>query len=405
MDTILHGISALQYLNAPPVARAFDMPSETIQALPLPVPDIAPRSNSPEAAKLLKKHLFGELKGIGLPVHLVVTGRATSCSEHIVWHETRYEYPPDDLIQIDDGLYVTSPFRTLLDIAPTISLVSLLRILFSMCGLYAICPSTSRMKVALEALVGRGALRPGVPSSIVAYHGADGVPLGMTDARGIPLPWEPCFDKADRLTDLWKRPPLITTEELLTRLDAAGERHGSSKLRRAGQLVLPGSASPAETLYAILAHLPRSLGGEGLPKPLLNRRVALNDAGARALGHKTCVGDATWLAARKDARAVCVEIEGAAFHGAVDGLGSIAWGRMTQRDDHARANALRASGFDVIPVTWKQMASLDAWEVLMDVIAGLLRVHRRVQTEAFKAQRARLRDELLGKPGLRRVGG
>lgn len=401
MDTILHGISALQLLNAPPVARTFDMPIEVVRALPQPVPDIAPRANSTPAARTLKAHLLGELKGVSLPIHIVVTGRAMARSKHIAWHETRFDYPAEDLIHIGDGLFVTTPLRTLLDLAPSCSLVGLLRVLFSMCGLYAICPKTTRMEAALTTMAARGSISSRASRSISAFYGVDGTPLDMAGAQGGLPAWEPCFDKNGVLTDLWKRPPLITVDELGAWLNGIGPQPGLSRLQRAAGLVMPGSASPAETLFAILSHLPRSLGGEGLERSLLNRRIELNEAGARALGHRTCVGDATWRAPDGGVRKTCIEVEGAAFH---ETGRSMTWRNVPARDDHARANALRASGFDVIPVTWAQMARIDMWEVLMDVVAESLGVRRRGQTAAFMAQRVKLRGEMLGLPGAGRVG-
>lgn len=405
MDTILHGISALQYHRTPPLIRSIDLPRSSdgvTGATGASAPNLAPRANSPHDAKVLQANLFGALKGVALPAHVVSRGRSRSRSPHIIWHDLDLDYPKADLQRVADDLLVTTPERTLFDLASRLTLMQLARLVFEMCGIHAIVPQTSRLAFACDELIERGALRPRMPRSIFAFLDCDGRPIYSPErqrAQTSALPsWEPCFDKQETLTDLWKRPPLISVGMLgdfARVIEAAGPHRGTSRFRRAVDLVIPGSASPAETRFALLAFMPRKLGGEALPRPHLNRQLRLCDEAARALGHPLCVGDVLWGDGMGGTLPVCVEIDGAAFH---DSSGTSRGTPIARRDDSARANAIRASGFEVISVTHSQMANIDRWELLMNNVAGALDMERRAQTPAFIRQRARLRKELFGPP-------
>lgn len=402
MDTILHGISALQYHRTPPLIRSLELPPPPGGNTGAPTPELAPRANSPHDAKVLQANLFGALKGVALPFHLVSRGRSRSRSPHIIWHDLELEYPATDLQRVSDDLLVTTPERTLFDLASRLTLMGLARLMFEACGIHAIVPQTSRLESACEELLERGVLRPRMPRSIFAFLDCDGRQLYALEeqraATRIPPPWEPCFDTQETLTDLWKRPPLVSVGMLngfARAVEAAGPHRGTSRFRRAVDLVIPGSASPAETLFALLAFMPRKLGGEALPRPHLNRQIRLDEDAARALGHPLCVGDVLWDDGLGGLLPVCVEIDGAAFH---DSGGTSRGATFARRDDSARANAMRSSGFEVISATHSQMVNINRWELLMNTVAGALDMNRRAQTPAFSRQRARLRNELFGPP-------
>lgn len=409
MDTTLFGISALQFHDTPPLAlqRMIPMnaPVRDGATIGSSMPEIAPRSSSPADAHVVQRHLLGALKGVGLPVHLVGNRRSPCRNPHIRWHRLEIPYAPCDLQRIADGLYVTTPLRTLLDIARSMTLVQLLRIIYSWCGLYAVSPATARLRLALEQLVDDGLLREGMGRKLFAFHGIDGRRLPLLDEHGAPPAWEPCFDKRGNLSDLWKRPPLIDHVELKRYICRLGACDGVARLRRAAELALPGSASPLETTHALLAHLPRKLGGEGLPRPLLNRQIALSPHAARALGQTLCVGDVTWDDGVGGLLPACTEVDGVAFHEPGGVLRELPTGEhVAARDDSSRASALESMGFTVISSTFAQMVNVNRWELLMDRIAEALDVERKRQTPAFMRQRARLRDELFGPPRAYGVG-
>lgn len=401
MDTVIIGDSAARFHDTPPCLKAWTLPPETEQALSANVPALAATANAYGSACILRRHLFGALKGLDLPIDLAAPRHAPAPMALIRWHESRYPYEARDLIQIDDGLFVTTPERTALDLASRRKLVLLLKLLFSWAGIYALCPSNQRIAQSLDTMLLLGLIHKDLPRRIFAYRDLDGTPLFWGPA--MRSTWEPCFDIGGSLTDLWKRPPLLTPASLAAMLDEApGARPGVTRLSRAAQLVIPGAASPAETLFALLAHLPRKLGGEGLQVPHLNRRIRLAPAAARALGHPICVGDVTWEDASGRLLPVCAEVDGKSFHG-YEAVDPHADARV--RDDSARVNALKASGFEVVSVTYSQMASLSRWEIAMGGISSALGLEWRGQTPAFLRQRGRLRDELFGRGGCKVVGG
>lgn len=384
MDIVITDISALEYHATPPAVRAVDLTAASDRAAGIQIPSALSRANAPAPLRIASREIMGCLKGVGFPIHVAADRKPTGSTPLLVPHFRSGSYGQGELRQVAEGIYVTSPARTLLDLARSRSLMGLALLMFEFLGIYARSPQTSRACLACDLLEANGTLWRGSSHRIIAYSNAGGQPLSFADRSGRQLPWEPCFTVGGTLSDLWKRPPLLTSEDLVACARSAESAQGLKRYDRAVRLALPGSASPEESLFVLMATAPRKLGGEGLPAPSLNRRVMLSRSAARAYGSDSCVGDAIWLPpVALDQRSMCVEIIGRQFHGDAG-------------KDDARANALCASGVDVIHVDHAQMASLDRWEVIIDLIAKGIGWSVPKPTPAFRRQRARLRRELFG---------
>lgn len=396
--TIICDISALEFHRTPPLIARQPLPRATVKGPPARMIEDARRRNAPTDAKTTAKALAGPLKGVSLPVHAIAPTATVLTSPYIAWHYRGEPINPSDLLQLDDDLYVTSPSRTLLDLARSRTLMSTALLLFEFLGIHAVAPKTQRSEMAADLLEEQGLISQHMRRRIFAYRHESGVPLDFASHRNAgksELLWEPCYQKDGTRSDLWKRPPMLDVESVLAYARSMTPSQGATRLARACSLALPGSASPAESLFALMFSAPRKLGGEGMPAPQLNRMIRLGDRAARALGHPWCVGDATWEKPRGGGiLPCCVEVDGRSFHGsgyadapqALDG-----------RDDRARENALRGMGIEVVSLTYSQMANTVRWDEAMRLILRALDLDEKPPTPAFLRQRARLRQELFGR--------
>lgn len=403
MDAIVCDISALVYHATPPILREASLDEAPLaHAMCVSALSRARFSALPEV-RAVREHLLGPLKAVPTPIHLLSPGIVHGSTDFVQWHSHSNELVPDDLMRIADGVSVLTPAAALRHLAHGLSTVPLTQILFELCGLYGICPETQRSKAALDVLQASGAL-PRSAGRWSAYYGADGRPLSFPDAASSSTIWELCLREDGSRSDLWRRPPLLKSEELWRLCETLGEDRASKRLRRALEFAQPGSGSPWETITAMLLSLPRKMGGEGLPCPQLNRRVLVSDA--RGSGARGFVLDGCWdvrtrwpqgiVPAKALARArefglsilpCTLEVDGAAFHR----------GRTAFTRDSERRTALAHAGIATQPVSPAQVNNVVLWDEWVDVLASELGFERVPPTSAFLRQRARLRKTLLSR--------
>lgn len=393
-DWILHGISALEFLRTPPCIRELEFPPEVLESLNRASPSYRERSNTPQLILEIRHEIFRSLKGVSIPVHVLTDGIPRGASPYAVWHTRSDDISDDDLEQISDNLYATSPRVALLHMARDCTPVQLAMVMMECCGLYATRPGTSRMQRAINLLDTTCGL-PDTTRQLAAFYGLDGKPLAFTDDHGAPLPWSPCRTRDGTISNLWKRPPLCSIEQLAKFSKSLGPVHGAKTFRRALEMVVAGAASPLEAQAALLMGINRKLGLEGLPPFQLNRRVKLSPSSASAWGSPICVVDIGWFDEGSRTPNLCCEVEGAAFHGR-----ALEDDNEARRDDSARKTALRSMDIAVETITNSQIKNIERWDVLMDVLYRHLGIERPARTKRFMEQRVKLRKDLFEKPRL-----
>ncbi|WP_139653557.1 hypothetical protein [Raoultibacter phocaeensis] len=142
------------------------------------------------------------------------------------------------------------------------------------------------------------------------------------------------------------RPPLTDPEKLNAFLDVVAGLRGIGTVRRVLRLVLRGSASPMETVVVILLCFPCSLGGYGLPWPILNHRIDVGKASRMVeKGFYRC--DLCWPDEK-----IAIEYDSDLFH-----TGSSRIAR-----DSKRRNDLISLGYEVMTVTKGQVFDYGAFD-------------------------------------------
>ncbi len=258
------------------------------------------------------------------PFHVLVgNAGARRTSEQVKSHIWALPVPKGAVLDTQNGFCVTSPEFTFLLMSERMGLIDLVKVGFELCGSYDLSAGTVR----------------------------------------------PCQ-------------PLTTVAKLRTFVVKASHARGRKKALRALRFVIDGSASPRETVLAMLLCLPYKLGGYGIELPVLNCRIDV-PARARSVSSKQFYRcDLYWPRAN-----LALEYDSDQEH-----LGS-----KNAASDSARRIALDELGVDVVTVTTLQIASREEMERIAIHVSRCLGKRLQCPGSAFAVANLRLRTELLGR--------
>ncbi len=389
MATIICDISALQFYRTP--LWVIGGPTLDTAAHPMQT-NIFPatfRKNTSQCVVALSHHLYSTVAGISPPFHIIDTDRQFIRGDSIVCHNVRVP-ASREIIPLGEGLYVTTPERTILDLACKYGDIAAAKIMCEFCGIYTMVNMTDRLRDALERI--EQPRYSGRRAGVTAFYRQNGSTESFGDLESQAARWEPCIKRNNTQSSLWKRPPICTLDELGAYANNLDGAYGIKAYRRALRFAFPGSGSPAETLAGRLMGPARGLGQEGLPPFLMNRRIYLNELNHLALGQRSCVVDISWPNGANIRKGCCVEIDGAAFHD--DSLIDTTKLRDINTDSARRA-ALAHMGIEVVSLAWSQLADLEKWDIAMDLIYEKLGIARPLPSAAFLKKRNKLREDVF----------
>lgn len=184
------------------------------------------------------------------------------------------------------------------------------------------------------------------------------------------------------------RDPLTSAESLQTYVEAATGTAGVKKAAVAARFLANGSASPMESIVAILLCLPRIYGGYGLPLPQLNPWI---EVGKRAEGvtknrHFAC--DLYWPEYN-----LAVEYESDRHHTGSERIAG----------DSRRRNALIYLDRTVVTITRIQLYDARQFHQIAQLLAKRMGKPLRPVKYDWLTRRYHLRQELLFGEGIRRT--
>ena len=253
------------------------------------------------------------------PIDVLVPSDADKFSKQVNYHVIKGKLPPHSLYPIRDGIHVVSPELCLIQMCNLLPLVEAIQLGMEFCGTYA--------------------LRPG---QYEAYAQRD---YRLVDA-----------DAFLRHTNAWK-----------------GIR-GIVPARRVARYLANDAASPMETILYLLLCLPVKLGGYGLPRPVLNERVDLDEHESLLLRKEYLKPDLKWENAK-----LIVEYEGE-YHNDEE-----------QRvKDEQRRVVLETKGYTVLSLKKQQVYD----PIAFDGIARMLAKKLGKRLYAVKPQQLTAREEL-----------
>lgn len=389
-NVILCDISAWQYWRTPPVLRSIDIPLDLALApaendgLAMPKRTIMPRSNAREPERLILPRLLTDLKGLTFPVH-VYAGSPTNrtASDLICVHRTPAWLPSSEVAPLGNGLSVVSPSFALCHSPIWRSKIEIARAMGEACGIFAIHHETKQTSCVLNQLLASNKLMPNKGSyqpSIPGFLDVNGNRLPLTSSNGSPLPWILSFDRNNRPTELWKRPPLTSTESLASLLSELGKQRGTLEARLALNLIQDGFASPLETQVFMLLCSSSQIGGLQLPKPYSNRMIKYDQKARSLSGSRHCFADFLWLN-----KQVVLEVNGMAFHADREGF-------ILQSNRNA---ALKSMGFSVFDINFNQLKNLERFETVMEPLWKSLGLRRSFSEGAARSNRASFHQKVL----------
>jgi len=280
----------------------------------------------PRGTKELKAVNFW---GLMPPLHVLVgAGSARKVCRGLRCHVNSCEHPGGSFLRMASGMVVSSQELCFMQMAHELSLVELVALGYELCGSYR---------------------------------------LGSAPDQGF---------RADL--------PLTSVSGLGSYAAKAVGMRGRVNAQRALRYIADGSASPMETILAMLLTLPYSLGGYGFPRPQLNYCVA-TPAGAsagKAAGDSKYYCDLYWPDAKVD-----VEYDSDAYHTGSDRIAK----------DAIRRNALIRAGVTVISVSRIQINSAPELRELAKLLSKLLGKRLQFDPREFAYRHAKLMTQLLPK--------
>ena len=184
------------------------------------------------------------------------------------------------------------------------------------------------------------------------------VPLGRTIACASEVcglyALDPCNPRGGRPS--YGCEPLINTGDLNDYLSQACNIDGLRIARAAGSFVADGQGSPAEVaLHAGLILSPR-LGGFHLERPVTNQSMNLSLQQLACMKHGVITPDLYW-----ERYGLVIEYDGS-DHFTAEGA----------REDKRRMYDYQALGLTVLPATWKDLRSVDAFDSFVRVVTRVM---------------------------------
>ena len=264
------------------------------------------------------------------------------------------EAPPGAFWQTGHGFEVASPEFTLLNLATGAKPIELLMATYELCGSFSVFKPCKRAQEQLNEAISRKMLDPN--------YG-----------------WKRVNDTSGSPTDLWKRNPFLEIADIENFLVKAAGMRGTKRLQWATERMTGTTASPFEAQTSILLSLPRNEGGWGLAIQN-NVRIPLS-GDAKKLHDATCAYADILLETQTDSLGLIAECQGRSVHDSEEAALS----------DAERATALTSMGYDVVQVTYKQIANRGSAD-------GLVKLLHRKMGVPFEPKSA---DEVVAELALR----
>lgn len=173
--------------------------------------------------------------------------------------------------------------------------------------------------------------------------------------------------------------PLTCVKKLKDYATKAKGMHGRDKALRALRYVVDNSASPRETLLAMLLCLPNALGGYGIKLPILNHKIDMNKRSAKAARKNYLVCDLYWSDAK-----LAVEYDSDEFHVGAERIS----------EDSTRRMALAAKKITVISVTNRQLNNGGELNAVAHSVASQTGKRLRYKDPEFTHAHLALRESL-----------
>lgn len=398
MDIRLCGWTAFQYMRVPPVVRELEawlVREPAASELIATTGDGSWRKGIEPCRQIAAPldHLATaereRLRGKGVRSHLL-TGVTTDGLTRSV----SFSLPKDGGAK--RVTHITSPAATLLTMAGDLGSARLALATSEAMGSFAVFSPNPLTQSILDALVRKGVH----PSAISACSTA--VPQRIRNLARYGS-WKQAYAPDGTATNLWRRPPLLTKDNLDEFVCRATGMRGTRTLAQAADLAHAGTASPLEAQAAVLLSAPQRKGGEGLVAPRCNHPVRLDYHASVLAGQRICYCDLFYsqpsldaiqqggadrnapLQRKRSKRAVDVECHSTIWHAHPEKSVS----------DIKRVNGLEAMGVRTLLLTRDVLANSYKMHEFTQEIWDEMGLRRKRHSKELTRRRDRLRQEVL----------
>lgn len=263
------------------------------------------------------------------------------------------------------SLYVVTPELAFIQAAEFFDLIDLILFGYELCGTYSTSiapPRTSRTlgKDLRDSSTSDSDALGSNPLDSIAFDS------GTIDSRILD---SSPFGSDSFGSDTFVHRPFTNTAKISRFIEAVsqGHRRRSAHMQKAEKAlgsVLDSSASPRESILALMLTAERSKGGYALPMPILNQKIPINRSARHLFSHSYYRCDLFWPDAN-----LAVEYDSDKFHSGVE--------KISQ--DSSRRGALNLLGIDVITVTNRQISHVSEMDRVARSIAKKLNCRIRAE--------------------------
>lgn len=320
-----------------------------------------------------------DLRSLGIrrcPADLLVPNKACySRGMRARFHVWRDFFPPRSFVRVHERVFVSSPYFAVLQLATAHRANRISR---------EAARTAAAEDARIRASLGIGGDGPTMADLVRWENIARFVRAAqvLSDFSGTYryVPSE-CAGMTDADV-VFRTKPMMSPSSFM---DYVGEMPRSKGVER-GRAVADAAffmcASPMETMLALMLTLPVSMGGFGMPRPLVNWEVPLEPRDLTVCSQASIIGDLCW----PDQRVV---IE---YNGWDDHFGA---GPHKVASDANRANSLTAMGWKVFQVSFEQVKTLDGVSLLARQLQRALCCSSQPPSELESVWRMRLLAMLL----------
>ena len=262
--------------------------------------------------------------GCQLPLHVVVGSPSQRVrSKKLVSHVSTSKMLASSYVNAGDDFVVASPELCFLQLASSLSLEHLIQVGYELCGTYALQANSSA---------------------------------------------------------IFREKPLTSVSRIAAFVHDSERVQGRKKALRALKYIQDNSASPRETILAMLLTLPYALGGYGITQPNLNYRVEIPQTAKNKVDRAFYVLDICWPKAK-----FCLEYDSAQYH----------LNPAQQEADARKRNALEALGYTVFTVSPGQISDSGSFNRVAKQVAHHLGKRLRYKDPEFTRRHLVLREVLM----------
>jgi len=292
------------------------------------------RKRLPSKASASDTVRLGEAWGLTLPLDIMVGERsARRPSKAVRPHVCLKHIPDGSFVNVGDGLYLGSPEFCLYQMVTKYPLIKLIALGFELCGSYSL------------------------PGNVITSG-----------------------DRGDSIQTMYDLPPLTGKKKLTDFFARLEGWIGHAQAIKALRFFTDNSASPMETVLAMLLTLPYRLGGYSLPMPELNGSIYPTKRVSHFASKSFYRGDLLW----RDA-GVVAEYNSDLEHANQNRIAM----------DAIRRNDLSLCGIYEVTVTNRQIKNMELFDKVAKQIAVKIGKELRYKEPEFLKARRELRSVLF----------